>query len=306
MVSTINDINYLKKIIFISFISGSFLLILLNIKYMGDSSYFLGNDLFNTSKILFDEESKYMLGLYLAVFTPFSIAYTAYNRNLLSFCILSIFGFSLIYNLSRAAIIGVSLSLLFIMMFSSNKKGYAKIVLTLFSVTILALTIFLVKNTTMLTLIFFLNDEFTRLFAFEGGSVTGRVLFLEAGFKSFVDSPLFGIGLGGFKELFIAPWGKNMLAHNNYMLILVEQGIVGFILYLGLLISLFYNLIKKLKHVNYNNSWLYEGVLGSIVSMSFLSIALDFYETLPVWIVISLGGVLLQKKLITNRETQIL
>jgi len=64
----------------------------------------------------------------------------------------------------------------------------------------------------------------------EAGDLHGRVEIWMAGVRAFSQRPLVGYGAGGFKGA-AAQWGFRRVAHNSYLAVLVEQGIIGFALY---------------------------------------------------------------------------
>ena len=76
------------------------------------------------------------------------------------------------------------------------------------------------------------------------GSTSTRLHLIEAGMKWFKDRPLFGYGLSNFKALNIIYRNSQYYAHNNYVELLVNCGLVGTIIY--------YSFYVKLLHIYYN------------------------------------------------------
>lgn len=66
----------------------------------------------------------------------------------------------------------------------------------------------------------------------ENLSLGGRFEIWKAGIHAFAYRPLAGYGTGAFR-MAAAPWlgGQQRVAHNSFLSVLVEQGIVGFVLY---------------------------------------------------------------------------
>ena len=64
------------------------------------------------------------------------------------------------------------------------------------------------------------------------GRLGGRLKLWVAGSKAFARRPMLGYGTSGFRNA-IAPYlpTRPQVAHNSYLSVLVEQGIVGFVLY---------------------------------------------------------------------------
>jgi putative inorganic carbon (HCO3(-)) transporter len=74
------------------------------------------------------------------------------------------------------------------------------------------------------------------------GSATGRVEAWYEGFRMFLDNPVFGVGTGGFTE-------HHMLtAHNSLILVLAENGMVGFIPWLAFVGYCFWMMIRVVRH----------------------------------------------------------
>ena len=73
----------------------------------------------------------------------------------------------------------------------------------------------------------------------DGGELSnGRIWFWEFALEKFRQSPVFGIGWGGFKHYYhmrigdYSSTGTTVDAHNVYLQILCEMGIVGFVVFL--------------------------------------------------------------------------
>jgi O-antigen ligase len=78
-------------------------------------------------------------------------------------------------------------------------------------------------------------------FSLESGGLATRLAYWQRGLTvSFPQNPLAGIGAGGYAPVTTALTGtKTATAHNNIILVLVELGIVGLLIYLGMLYSTF-------------------------------------------------------------------
>jgi O-antigen ligase len=82
---------------------------------------------------------------------------------------------------------------------------------------------------------------------FTGGGVENtssltRIYYIKLGWNSFLESPLCGKGLGNFAEILFQTLGYATYAHNNYIEVLVDLGIIGFALYY----SIYFILLKKM------------------------------------------------------------
>jgi O-antigen ligase len=92
----------------------------------------------------------------------------------------------------------------------------------------------------------------------EDGSLKGRFLFYRVGWNLFTMYPATGVGLGNFQVALpryisggslVAASGTGTYAHSNYIEILADTGIIGFILYFSVYAALFLRLIRARKSV---------------------------------------------------------
>jgi O-antigen ligase len=79
----------------------------------------------------------------------------------------------------------------------------------------------------------------------EGGRIGGRAKLWKAGLQAFAYKPVAGYGTGHFRTA-ITPilGGASQVAHNSFISVLVEQGIMGFVLYMTMLASVFVAVMK--------------------------------------------------------------
>lgn len=91
----------------------------------------------------------------------------------------------------------------------------------------------------------YVPDKLVKRFASTGAEVQdlrfgGRFRLWMAGLHAFAEQPVIGYGAGTFKRA-VTPWlGVNtQVAHNSFLSVLVEQGIVGFLFYSMMFIAVF-------------------------------------------------------------------
>jgi O-antigen ligase len=78
----------------------------------------------------------------------------------------------------------------------------------------------------------------------EAGTMNGRLLIWTAGVHAFVQRPWLGWGAGSFDRT-IVPWfGRPRAPHNSYLCILVEQGVVGFMVWITMYLIIFTQILK--------------------------------------------------------------
>lgn len=87
-------------------------------------------------------------------------------------------------------------------------------------------------------------------------SVNERFLMWHSAFQMGMDHPIMGVGMGNYKseyqQVYISPLAKEPdvgHAHNNFMQYFAENGIVGLLSYLGLLIAFFTWSWKRRKNI---------------------------------------------------------
>ena len=79
----------------------------------------------------------------------------------------------------------------------------------------------------------------------QGGGLGGRVRFWIAGFHAFAYRPLAGYGTGGFIRAITPELGADALvAHNSFISVLVEEGLVGLLFYCSMLLAVFLGLFE--------------------------------------------------------------
>ena len=75
------------------------------------------------------------------------------------------------------------------------------------------------------------------------GSVIQRELYIQAGWKQFLKTPILGVGIGNTNQVAIAATGHNTYLHNNFIELLASGGIVGFCIYYGMILYLVIKLL---------------------------------------------------------------
>jgi O-antigen ligase len=79
----------------------------------------------------------------------------------------------------------------------------------------------------------------------EEGRMGGRLKLWRAGLKAFTRRPVVGYGTTGFRRA-IDPWlmQRSQVAHNSYLSVLVEQGMVGFVFFATMLVAVFLAVLR--------------------------------------------------------------
>ncbi len=72
----------------------------------------------------------------------------------------------------------------------------------------------------------------------EGARLGGRLSIWVAGLNAFAQKPVAGYGTFGFKRA-VREFGEGQVAHNSYLSVLVEEGLVGFLLFAWMFVAVF-------------------------------------------------------------------
>jgi O-antigen ligase len=80
------------------------------------------------------------------------------------------------------------------------------------------------------------TDEIT------SGTLNERRVIWKAGLELFLRHPIGGVGAGGFQPGVKQYLGYKKTAHNTYISVLVEEGVVGFIIFSLILISIYFHI----------------------------------------------------------------
>ncbi len=111
-------------------------------------------------------------------------------------------------------------------------------------------------------------------------SITFRLEFWQAGF-ALLEQRWIGAGVGGFAHL-VDPWPG---AHNYYLSILFDTGLVGFVLLLGFILSMAIALIRTITVTSDKDLRRYLFCLGAALLAFFIHATVDFsYDSSFVWL----------------------
>jgi O-antigen ligase len=249
----------------------------------------LGNDYFRAISLFPDPHT---FALYLGLLIPFTVGYFLYinkKNKARYFGMLFIMFLALLFTFSRGAYVGFFISFTAILIFS---VWYFKIRLNkkiVISISIGFVIIFLI----------FLNSVFgSRLlssFTLSDVSNAGRIGIWETSLGVFKDAPFWGVGLGNLPIFFdpVASVKSPINAHNTYLDIASELGLVGLIIFFIIIFYTFKNLSFKKDKFNF----LRFGVLWSLLWFlvhSFFETSLFSVPVLASWCFILAFAVILK------------
>jgi O-antigen ligase/Tfp pilus assembly protein PilF len=258
-----NNLN--KKINFNSFIHLFFIISLLVsiytiIQYYGFDPYL--SDLHSLTSTIGQKNwiSNYLAMIFPVVFSYFLLEKSKKNK-ILYFFLLSILYATLMICQSRGIWISISLILIFaiyiiikfnlLKIFQENKKWLTLLLVTFLIITIIYSTDNLLNKSAITVL-----QRALSTFDEQDPSINTRLLIWKTTLEMIKDRPIFGSGIGTFKmnylnyqaeflknnPYYIQYSGKAREAHNEYLQMWAELGIIGLGIFIGIIL-MFYSLI---------------------------------------------------------------
>lgn len=115
-----------------------------------------------------------------------------------------------------------------------------------------------------------------------------RVVFFEDGMKLFQRSPVIGLGMGAYENGIVSVqsfYYETKYAHNHYIESLVETGVVGLILFVGVLVTALIAVIKSRRKPEEESNPLTAALGGALVFMAghaAVEVVFSYYTYLPL------------------------
>lgn len=275
-INKVESLNYFSRIIIIFFTFINFLIlqkkinlnaipwvlvILLTIESLSIFNQFLelydlNSEFGRNSKLIGVAANINIAGFSIALLLPFAIQLLIKSKNLVKLiliAIISISSFSAFLTGSRGAILSVTLIFIaYIIKTIIIKSEIRKKLIT----SILIISPLLISIVTTEILFETMRYSYRMNQIVDRGS-NSRLKYYEDTFESFKENPIIGIGIGNWKlnsiekgkrhiEGYIVPYH----AHNDFLQILAETGILGFVSYISIFLFSFIGLFKLKKLIN--------------------------------------------------------
>jgi len=213
-------------------------------------------------------------------FKELKINYKIINWILVS--LILVFSYEVVfYALSRQGILIVLLLLTFLFYQTfKDSRLVGRMFITIISIIFIYLTFNLVINNPLL------YNRLGSLFTFFGGkgefavdnSLYYRFRYMVDAYSLWLDKPIFGHGLHQFKYV-----NQSGVSHNNFLEILVNNGVVGFISYYSIYIYIFLSYFEIKKYNKIDGNWLITVLLMLFIAdMTVLT-----YIEKPNWLIFS-------------------
>ena len=185
--------------------------------------------------------------------------------------------FSILATFSRGAYIGIGAGLVVYFFAIRDFRTKAKFLLVGISLLVLAISLFSFIGIDVINI---MVNRFADVV--NGGGGIRRVLWANA-WETFIENPVFGVGIHASLDYTAARYGTVNYVHNTPLEVLAESGLVGFSFYVLFWISIIISCVKVARN-DQSARFLLGAAVAMFVQMLFLSILLNeaFYFLLVV------------------------
>ena len=205
---------------------------------MASGTVRIGNDYANANAI----------GMWAAISAVLFIYFIFYEGMQLKYIAIIMPIMLVAFSQSRTAIIELIVGVFLVIFFHyREKKNFLKgIFRIVIAVIIIIAVIFFISRFQVFS---GLNERIQSLVDYSQGksvregSVIQRELYIQAGWKQFLKTPILGVGIGNTNQVAIAATGHNTYLHNNFIELLASGGIVGFCIFYGMILYLVIKLL---------------------------------------------------------------
>ncbi len=250
----------------------------------------------NTKRIYSFFGNPNVYGIFLVIVLPICLSFVFYFKNIfVKFVFLGIFMAGLInvaFTMSRGSIISLLIAIYIMLIFIDRRF----IVLGIIGLLILP---FVLPQSLLIRIMSIGN--------LKDSSSAYRISIYLATINMIKDFFFTGVGLGSFKEvyhIYAFSASKSFHTHNTYLMVFVEEGILGIITFLGIILFSSKEIISYF--INNKNKYRYlaiacfSGIMGASVQALFEHIWHNF-DLMLVYFIVLLVGASLTKKL-TERK----
>lgn len=183
-------------------------------------------------------------------------------------------------------------------MILSYIKGGSNFVIKLFKISaVAAVLLLIIVQFSDLPIFNTITERFESMFAIFNGNETHvdastreRNILMENAWEIFKRNPIIGCGIGNFgynnATLF---GGLYVYAHNNYLELLADVGIIGFFLYYAIYAQIIFGLITGIKNKNMAQTMLFVVFAIRIIN----EVAMITYYTKITWVFMGVGYALI-------------
>lgn len=125
----------------------------------------------------------------------------------------------------------------------------------------------------------------------EEGSLGVRASMINIGLDAFGERPLFGYGLENFRYIYGSiAGGEGTYSHNNFIEILVNNGLIGFLAYYSFYISIIFSALRKgIASISLNERNYYIFIVSLLISMLIVDFTMVTYKWYPLYVIFILA-----------------
>ncbi|WP_312562799.1 O-antigen ligase family protein [Anaerospora sp.] len=190
------------------------------------------------------------VGMYLGTFSILSIYKVIYEKKNIYFVIYVLQILFMLLTGSKKALMFIFIGLMLLFMLKNKlklQKYFFPLIVCISSFTVLLTNDFFYNIIGQRTIDFLAACGFQIESASESNSTSLRLLMYQVGLQAFQESPI--IGNGWF--YFSVHSGLGMYSHNNYIELLVNYGVLGFIAYYSMFAYVLYKISKNVFNNDY-------------------------------------------------------
>ncbi|MEK6732752.1 MAG: O-antigen ligase family protein [Candidatus Omnitrophota bacterium] len=303
VISAINNLDQVKKFIWMFFIVVGFvvllhLVIFFRLGFLNVSGPVVqGFEMDYFIKTMHTFESNAILGVYYSFFLSILLVIilnTSISEGKAPLLLFAFFiAIALFNTFSRAAYLSIVGSFCIIAFFQERKFFLIILLLIIFSPIYMQSAV--LERIT-------LTIQNSSLGIVLDPSAAIRLVIWEKGLKIFLDNPILGQGY------WITRWLLHTEAHSQYMAILIEMGVIGFSIFCWLVVRMFTNAVDLMKKAN--TVFLKSLSLGYIAGFTSILVTCFFSESLesfrmigPLWFI---TGLISSANRLLSEKTQIL
>ena len=246
------------------------------------------------------------IGINLSLTAIIGLYYIIFKRK---FWIIPLIIIPFIVSVATASKKVILMYVIAIMMFAYIKGG-SGFFIKLSKIAIVAIILFIIiRQFSDIPLFNTITERFESMFAIFGDNQTqvdastrNRNIFMQNAWEIFKRNPIVGCGIGnfGYNNALLFRGGYTY-AHNNYLELLADVGIIGTFFYYGMYGQIIFGLIKGVKEKNLPQIMMFIVLAVQIL----MEVAMVTYYTKTTWVYFGVGYAMLAAKRSVNNAKQI-
>lgn len=268
---------------------------------VGDLAYFRLGDIGSRNADVFMIEGVYFVLLSIILLSKNKFDRREKKVALVGVGILTI---GVIYSLSRGGWISIAVGLFTFVVLSSNKLNIKQAS----QLGLAGATVIVASTIIFPSEIIGITSRALSIFSATGGSNDVRLRLLRASIGEIVSRPIIiGIGANNFAlyfDIYNAVGTEMFHAHNTYINMWIEHGILGTISFVALTLAPFRDLVRLSLYDDYY-SWFFIGLSATYATILFHLMFAAYYQSIYFWIIYGLvvAGIMRRKSSIYKKKS---